>query len=141
MSNSDGSVQHNHRRVKFNAEERKAKVARLYLGRNTIASMARMLEVTTQTIQRDLKDCREQWQGDQLENTAEQITRELEELQKMESDCDAQFLATKDPVWIEKRMRIKERRAKLMGLDKPSQIQQVGEVNLNIIMPPEDPLV
>ena len=138
MANADGSVQHNHRRPKFKADERKAKVAKLYLGRNTVAAMARMLEVSTQTIQRDLKTLRKEWQADRLDDTSEQITRELEELQQMESDCYVQWMATKDPVWIDRRMRIKERRAKLLGLDKPVQINQTGDTTVNVIVPSDD---
>jgi DeoR/GlpR family transcriptional regulator of sugar metabolism len=135
MAKANGEVQHIHKRVKFNAAERQAKVAKLYLGRNTVSSMARMFDVTTTTIQRDLKQLRTDWQVERLEDTTEQITREIEELHQMESDCYAQWLATKDPVWMDKRIRIKERRAKLMGLDKPIQVQTSGETTVNVVMP------
>ena len=47
-------------------------------------------------------------------------------------------MATKDPVWMDKRMKIKERRAKLLGLDKPVQINQTGDTTVNVIVPSDD---
>lgn len=102
--------------------DRRKKVAALYLRRQPMDAIAQQLDVSRSTVSLDLKALRQQWQEENREDIDAVITRELAELSEMERDVALRFHEMKESEWITARLRIKERRARLMGLDQPARI-------------------
>lgn len=102
----------------FGIESRMTKVARLYLKRYTIAQICKELGVSDQTVYRDIARLKAEWKKDRSEDANEIIQRELADLEAMEQETAVRFEATGDISWMAMRLKVKERRAKLLGLDK-----------------------
>lgn len=82
-------------------------------------------DVSQPTISRDIKWLKAQWLEDSKQSVDEFKARELAELDEIERDCALQFGADKKRKveWIRTRLSVKERRAKLLGLDAPTKSQ------------------
>ena len=97
-----------------------------------------MLGVNQSTISRDLKRLQEQWVREASQDIGERRARELAELDDMEKDAALEFNKSKNPQWWHARLKAKERRAKLLGLDAPvkQDITSKGEqVNVVLYLP------
>lgn len=104
-------------------EDRRRQVAALYVRRVNQSDIARQLGVNQATISRDVAALVKQWQKEQAETIEAWRDRDLLELDEMEKDAAIEFSKSKRRDWIDTRLKIKERRAKLMGLDAPTRAE------------------
>ena len=78
------------------------------------------IQASHATIVRDLKAIREEWKDRASEKIGEWIASELADMDELEKQA-----------WREKRydlvLKIKDRRAKLLGLDKPNRVELAGK--------------
>jgi predicted transcriptional regulator len=102
--------------------ERRAKVAKLIHSRVPQYRIAEILQVSRETVKMDAAWLREQWRDEALEDIDEQFKRELEELSVWEAKLSEWALKTKNSNYIEKILRIKEMRARMLGLYKPAKV-------------------
>lgn len=109
-------------------EDRRRKVAQLYLRRQTQAEIARVLNVSQQTISDDIAELRKQWAAENVENLDQVKVREAAELDEMEAEAAVEFSKRKNWEWFDRRLKVKERRARLLGLDAPTKT----DANVNI---------
>ena len=98
----------------------------MLLGHATQDAIARQLNVTRKTIGADVKALREIWRQELVRDPVEVLARELAELNDMERDCVQSFTVTGDAAWLRERRLIKERKAKLLGLDAPARQEHTG---------------
>ena len=98
----------------------------MVLGHASQEVMARQLNVTRQTIGADVKALREIWRQELVRDPVEVLARELAELNDMERDCVQSFTVTGDATWLRERRLIKERKAKMLGLDAPVRQEHTG---------------
>lgn len=84
------------------------------------------IEIDQTTISRDMTELRKQWQKEQDISIVK--GQEVVELDYMEREAAIRYASTKDPGWIDRRLKIKERRAKLLGLDAPAKQEHSGAV-------------
>lgn len=87
--------------------------------RDSLLNMKPPIEVSIATVNRDLKIIRAEWKQKATESIDEWIASELADLDELEKHA-----------WREKRydlvLKIKDRRAKLLGLDKPMRTELTG---------------
>lgn len=107
---------------KLAIEERRRKVASLWLAHVTQNEIARQLEVSQPTVSLDIKAIRQQYRAERTEI----LDREAAELDQMERDAALQFAHTKAREWMSERRAIKERRARMLGLDAPAKVEASG---------------
>jgi hypothetical protein len=101
---------------------RRQRVAELWRNRQNQTDIARALGVDQSTISRDIKAIMREWRAMAVADVDEVIGRELAELDGMERDAAIRFAATHDPAWMHLRLRCKERRAKMLGLDSVQRV-------------------
>lgn len=100
-------------------EKRRQQVAALYLAHQSLRAIANHLGVDHSTVGYDLQELRREWRRENLEMIGEVQLRELAELDQMEQELVIEWRKTREMGWIERRLKIKERRAKMLGLDAP----------------------
>ena len=87
--------------------------------RDELAKMNPPIKVGLGTVNRDLQFIRDKWKNAAAESIEEWVARELADLDELEKQA-----------WAEKRydlvLKIKDRRAKLLGLDKPMRTELAG---------------
>ena len=98
----------------------------MLLGHATQDAIARQLNVTRKTIGADVKALRELWRQELVRDPVEVLARELAELNDMERDCVQSFTVSGDAVWLRERRLIKERKARMLGLDAPVRQEHTG---------------
>lgn len=108
------------RQRKTEIAERRRNVASLYLRHITQEEIAKSMGVSQVTISRDIKKLTEQWMKEANADITTRKARELAELDDMEKDAALEFNKSKRPDWWNARIKAKERRAKLLGLDAPT---------------------
>lgn len=99
---------------------RRQKVASLYLARRNQYEIARLLGVSQPTVCLDLAELKREWKESARSDLAELIDREAAELDEMEAAAALEFSKGKQWEWFDRRLAVKTRRAKLLGLDAPS---------------------
>ena len=92
----------------------------------TQEEIARREGVSRQTINNDVKVLRETWRKELVDDPVAIKAQELAELNDMERDCMRGYSRTHDRVWVAERRLIKERKAKLLGLDAPVKQEHTG---------------
>jgi predicted DNA-binding protein YlxM (UPF0122 family) len=120
--------------------DRRKKVASYYLNKMPMVDIAEKLGVHKMTISRDVKELNKVWAKEAQADISEHIARELAELERMELEAAAMYQHFKGnekkgfPLnsydankWFESRLKVKDRRAKLLGLDRPQKL----DVDLN----------
>lgn len=130
--------------------ERRRKVAALYLRHHTQETIARQLGVNQATVSLDLKALREQWKAESVSDIGERVERESQELDEMEREAVLMFAQEKTPEWFDRRLKVKQRRAALLGLDAPQRAEIAGpgggpipmfsEVIVELPRPQEEPV-
>lgn len=106
--------------------ERRKKVSELYLRHQTQEAIARVLGVSQPTVSLDIAALRQQWKEAGLLNTDEVKQREAAELDEMEAEAAVEFSKRKNWEWFDRRLKCKERRARLLGLDEPTKTESSG---------------
>ena len=101
-------------------------MAGFLLGHATQEEMARREDVSRQTISNDVKALREMWRKELIDDPVAIKSQELAELNDMERDCIRGYALSHDRGWIAERRLIKERKAKLLGLDAPVRQEHSG---------------
>lgn len=99
--------------------ERRRSVAALYLAHQTQTAIARRLSVAQSTVSEDLTALKEEWRRESLDDLSQIIEREAHELDEMERRAAMADAKCKTPEWFDRRLKCKERRARLLGLDQP----------------------
>lgn len=107
---------------------RRQKVAQLYLRRQTQEAIAQALKVSQATVSMDLTELRKQWAAESVDALDQVKVREAAELDEMEAEAAVEFSKKKSWEWYDRRLKTKERRAKLLGLDAPTKT----DANVNI---------
>lgn len=102
--------------------QRRRKVAELYLRRMTQMEIGQLLDVDQKTVSRDLVALKAQWRKDASAEVDARIAREAAELDEMERDAAIKFNASGDVAFLNTRLKIKERKAKLFGYDQPTKL-------------------
>lgn len=102
-------------------EERRVIVADLLVNGWNAPKIARHLSVHPSTIYDDIAAVREQWAKNQTRSYDEWVKGELQALDHMEAKI-AHRIDTGDLNAVQTRLRIMERRAKLVALDQPTRI-------------------
>jgi hypothetical protein len=92
----------------------------LYLSHVSQEEIARQLKCDQSTISRDIKALKKTWEKEAIQEISDVVIRELAELNEMERQVTIEFgqKAEKNPRWILARLRIKEQKYMLLGLDK-----------------------
>ena len=107
-------------------DERRRNVARLMVNHATMAEMESQLGMSHSTLANDMRWVRAQWQKD-FEADMEQLkAREFAELADMERTCVREFVQSHEGNWIDRRLKVKERKSKMMGLDSPQKNEHSG---------------
>ena len=101
-------------------------MAGFLLGHATQEEIARREGVARQTINADVKALREAWRKELIDDPVAIKAQELAELNDMERDCIRGYALSHDRTWIAERRLIKERKAKLLGLDAPVRQEHSG---------------
>ena len=96
------------------------------MGHATQEEIARREGVSRKTINADVKALREMWRKELIDDPVAIKAQELAELNDMERDCIRGYALTHDRGWIAERRLIKERKAKLLGLDAPVRQEHSG---------------
>jgi len=102
--------------------ERRAKVAKLIHARIPQFQIAEILGVSKETVKCDAEWLREQWREEALQDVDEQLQRELEELSVWEARLSAWAMKHKNPMYVDRILKIKDARAKLLGLYRPAKV-------------------
>ena len=105
------------------------KVAHLYFRHITQVEIADKLNVSRQTVSRDIKALESMWRKRLIDDPVAVRSRELAELRDMERECAVQYAAStkKERGWVTTRLSVKERIAKLLGLDAPTKQEHTGK--------------
>ena len=104
------------------------------------------IKLDNSTISKYLKSAREEWRNARIEDMDAVFERELAELDEMEMqsaklfvrfaehlDDDDPYLSSKEASeWIKARLKIKEQRQKLLGMNSPIKMQHSGTVAINL---------
>ena len=98
----------------------------MLLGHATQEQIATQLNVSRRTVSADIQYLRSLWRKELVADPVEIIAHELAELNDMERECVRSFTVTGDAVWIRERRMIKERKAKMLGLDAPVRQEHTG---------------
>lgn len=104
-------------------EARRVQVMTLYLARWTQTQIAKKLGVSQPTVNDDIRRARAEYRAERVDL----LDRECDDLEAMERDAAMGFARTRDKEWLETRLRIKKRRAELLGMDAPKR----GELKLS----------
>lgn len=128
-----------------NAEinERRRKVAAFTLNKYEQQDIADLLGVHQSTISRDIAFLNKQWLAATENDIKKMKAREVAELERMERDAAAMYVTAKNSdrpkdavAWMEERLKIKDRRAKLLGLDTPIKldVEEKKQIVVNLVM-------
>lgn len=126
--------------------ERRVRVAQLYARCQTQQQIARQLGVSQQLVSFDLKAIKRQWRQEMSAEIGERMERDLMALDEMERDAVLNYTRALMPVvenedgtqtihvgdalpWAQHRLKIMERRAKMLGFDVPEAPKPGGEEN------------
>ncbi len=125
-------------------KNRRKKVAALYLNKVDQADIADKLSISQATVSRDIKALAEEWHNEAMLDINTHISRELAELERMELETAAMYQTAKREdkpsskreaiSWMETRLKIKDRRAKLLGLDQPQKLDLKAEHSGQIVV-------
>jgi hypothetical protein len=121
-------------RHKQEVASRRASVAEMWSRRITQRDMARTLNVSEPTISRDIAWLLDQWRAESVRKVDDVKARELADLDAMERDIAMALVPHKGSTialrerarLTDTRLRIKERRARLLGIDAPTRQEVSG---------------
>ena len=108
-------------------EERRQKVAALWLAHVSQPAIARQLKCGQATVSRDIKAIRLEYKAERTDI----IDREAAELDHIERECAVRYQGDKSGEWLDRRLKVKERRARMLGLDAPTRSRDEIELTIN----------
>jgi predicted XRE-type DNA-binding protein len=110
--------------------QRRTTVAKLWTRHLTQAEIAAAVGVTQSTVSRDIKTLVAAWRQEALADVSAMRARELADLDAMEREAAVAASVKLSPQelarLLEVRLRIKERRARFLGLDAPQRQEVTG---------------
>lgn len=112
-------------------EKRRDQVTAMMLAHTPYRTMASMLGVAVSTIAADVQVIRKRWIANSLrsyETHVSQMTALLDGIER----AMAPKAMLGDPKAAEVLMRVADRRARLLGLDRPTRVEVQGEVTISI---------
>ncbi len=127
--------------TKANLAQKKAEIAYrrklvggLYLAHTSQDEIARQLKCDQATVSRDIKYLKKLWTAEAVGDIAQFVVQELAELHEMERQAALEFGQKngKNPRWLDVRLRIKEKKYMLLGLDKKI-VELIGNVKIDSI--------
>ena len=111
------------------ATKRRAEVAKLILRGYTYGEMAKLFDVSKTTIAKDVKGILAMWVEEMKpEQRTDWIIKEMSKLDRMERGI-AEKSENGDGNSIDRRLKIMDRRAKMLGIDAPQRLQ-VGQMDI-----------
>jgi DNA-binding Lrp family transcriptional regulator len=116
---------------------RRVRVAELWARRITQREMARVLGVSEPTISRDVAALTAEWRKEAQAYLDDVKAHELADLDSMERDVAVEYTQTHNLRLIDVRLRIKDRRARLLGLDAPTRVDATISDDVDIYTDPE----
>ena len=108
--------------TKAEVTRRRRQVAELYLSDITLVEIAEKMQCGLGTIHRDIEFCRGKWDARIQENHVRFKAHELAQIEHLERLSFIRFYETKEVKWIAQIVHLKERKAKMLGLDAPTKI-------------------
>jgi transposase len=116
-------------------EERRAQVAQLLTRHHTYREMAQQLGVSHSTIGEDVKVIRERWRERACTDYADLLAEEMAKLDLLEREILPKALSGGPEGGVNLRavdrvLAIRDRRARMLGLDAPSKVEAVLKVEL-----------
>lgn len=94
----------------------------LWLARVPQQEIARQVDAGQATVSRDIKAIKLQYRADRHDI----IDQDAAVLDSLEQECAVRYQREKAGEWIDRRLRVHERRAKLLGLDAATKIESSG---------------
>ena len=108
--------------------ERRRLVAGLYIRRIPKGEIAKLAKCSTQTITRDIKWLKNEWNNELIKDPVAQRGRTLASLQELEKAAAARYLSTKELGWWTRWLDSVQAVSTFLGLDAPIKIE--GQVKL-----------
>jgi hypothetical protein len=126
--------------------ERRRQVAALYLAHQSLHAIARQVGMSVGTVCEDLKALKQAWREESRFDVAQIMEREILELDEMEAEAVRQYSQSKDGRWFERRLKVKERRSRMLGFEasvppaEPTEAANVviREVIVNLQQPADE---
>jgi len=115
-------------RKRIELANRRRKVAQLYLARMTQEEIAETLQVDQSTVSRDLSYMTRQWRRKALGDIHGLRVQEWAELEEMDRDCALRYLKDRESRWVEVRLKVKQRKARMLALDLPRRLHLDGDL-------------
>lgn len=103
-------------------EQRRARVAELYVQHLSQRQIAELLGVSQPTVSRDIKYILNQWRKQYVENIQQVRLRELAELDAIDREMAIQYQKTGEIKYVRERRWPKEMKAKILGLFEPERV-------------------
>ena len=120
--------------VQEKIKQRRRQVAELVKKCYKVYEIADMLGVCKRVIERDIIALENEWKESRIDNIDAVRLRELAHLDEMERICIERLEKCTNPTqgsrWMEERRKIKEQRAKLLGLNAAQQYEIRGEMTV-----------
>lgn len=111
-------------------EQRRREVAKLLKSRVPQIDIARQLGISPATVSRDVSVLRAQWREEMSADMDSVLAQELAEIADMERAAAVEFVnapsGERSTRWLEVRLKCKQMRAKLLGLDSAHEAAQVA---------------
>jgi len=94
--------------------------------------IAKQLDESDAVISNDVKILQAAWQRAMIDDPVKERLRELAEIDDMERYAALQLVQTRDGIWWDRRLRAKERRARMLGLDAPFKIDKTEKIHITV---------
>lgn len=123
-------------RPKIKIDERRKKVAALYLRGYNQQTIADQFGVSQATISNDIKALLKTWREKRETDVEDAVTRQVEELRLIREKAWGQWRSTNDVRWLDTVMKAQDRESKLLGLDAPKRTdvttngENINEISL-----------
>ena len=113
-------------------QQRRATVAQLFMARVSQREIAKQLDESDAVISNDVKILQAAWQRAMIDDPVKERLRELAEIDDMERYAALQLVQTRDGIWWDRRLRAKERRARMLGLDAPIKVDKTEKLHITV---------
>ena len=111
--------------------ERQAQVAALYKKSMPMTDIAKKLGCSSKTVSRDIVEMTETWRDQGIEDIKQAKIKILVQLEDINFQAAIEYAASKDSVFLLRRIQAIERMAKILGIEAAEKLE-IGDVNLVI---------
>lgn len=102
--------------------ERREQVGRMYANKMTEMEIAAALGVSQGTVSQDIKALRLEWKARYADVWEDYRRTEMADLDEMDRQCAGHVARTQDSRWMAERLKVKKRKADMLGLDAPTKL-------------------